>query len=461
LFAQSLGKTTKELFDLISSGQITGREIEILAAKLNQEFGGIEIKGFNAELARLKNALDEAYTTIGDAGALTILTKGLQLATVSASGALAVLILFADTLQAIALGIASGNFKNIGFEIEKALLKAAEKTDGLLDSFLGVEKQIGATGTAGEKAGTKIKDGMESAALSSEDLAKASKDVDAVLKELGIDPKQFEKPIETIISAFERLANNPAAKGEQILSGLLVTLDKIASGPEGAESIDRLRFQIENLFQSGRLTAEQYAAAVNAVAVKQDGLWDSMIRTTDAGKKQEDQLKKQADEMKRAEEAARQYELKLLELASNERIKVIEARVQLNIADLQEQTKRVEAAFASINNTVTETSDNIGTLSALFVQATKGPGFTAQRVIADQLEEENKIRREAFDLQKELTKAQIDEIRARAQAFTSGNPLIQIDGAGLQPHLEAFMWEILKTIQTRVNADGLELLLGA
>jgi len=36
-----------------------------------------------------------------------------------------------------------------------------------------------------------------------------------------------------------------------------------------------------------------------------------------------------------------------------------------------------------------------------------------------------------------------------------------VDGAGLQPHLEAFMWEILRTIQVRVNQDGLEMLLGA
>ena len=42
----------------------------------------------------------------------------------------------------------------------------------------------------------------------------------------------------------------------------------------------------------------------------------------------------------------------------------------------------------------------------------------------------------------------------------SGDALIKIDGAGLQPHLEAFMWEILRTIQTRVNRDGLAMLLG-
>jgi hypothetical protein len=298
---------------------------------------------------------------------------------------------------------------------------------------------------------------MEKAGLSAKELEKASKDVDASLKELGIKPDQFEKPVEAIIAAFEKLASNPAARGDQILAGLLVTLDKIASGPEGAESIDRVRFQIEELFQSGRLSAEQYGAAVNAVAVKQDGLWDGMIRTTDAGKKQQDQIKKQAEEMKRAEEAARQYELKLLELASNERIKIIEARVELNIADLQEQTKRVEAAFASIDNTVNATSASITKLFELY---SRNPSSGVRSAIEDQIEKENKLREDGAKLQGELIKAQINALQARTERLSSGNPLIEIDGAGLQPHLEAFMWEILRTIQTRVNEDGLQLLLG-
>jgi hypothetical protein len=38
--------------------------------------------------------------------------------------------------------------------------------------------------------------------------------------------------------------------------------------------------------------------------------------------------------------------------------------------------------------------------------------------------------------------------------------MISIDGTGLQPHLEAFMWEILGAIQVRANAEGSEFLLG-
>jgi len=41
-----------------------------------------------------------------------------------------------------------------------------------------------------------------------------------------------------------------------------------------------------------------------------------------------------------------------------------------------------------------------------------------------------------------------------------GDALITIDGAGLQPHLEGFMWEILEAIQIRATSEGAEFLLG-
>ena len=52
-------------------------------------------------------------------------------------------------------------------------------------------------------------------------------------------------------------------------------------------------------------------------------------------------------------------------------------------------------------------------------------------------------------------------LKAQTRAIDKGDSIIKVDGAGLQPHLEAFMWEILRQIQIRVNQDGLKLLLGA
>jgi hypothetical protein len=63
-------------------------------------------------------------------------------------------------------------------------------------------------------------------------------------------------------------------------------------------------------------------------------------------------------------------------------------------------------------------------------------------------------------MQKELVDAQVDNMNARTDAMRNGQAMIQIDGKGLQPQLEAFMFEILKAIQVRANAEGAQYLVG-
>jgi len=166
---------------------------------------------------------------------------------------------------------------------------------------------------------------------------------------------------------------------------------------------------------------------------------------SDAAKKTEDATKK-----------SETYMLKMEELASNERIKYIEATVAINTAQIDADVRYVEAAFESINTTINSTGDLIGSLFGAMNEASSYDKIGIQ----DQIEEENRRRQEALELQKELTMAQIEAIRARTEQMQRGDALIKVDGAGLQPHLEAFMWEILRAVQVRVNQDGLEMLLG-
>lgn len=153
-------------------------------------------------------------------------------------------------------------------------------------------------------------------------------------------------------------------------------------------------------------------------------------------------------------------EIELEKIASNERIKSIEAKISLDIAQLEADTKRVEAAFSSIDNTVNSTGDLLGDLFGLFKDF-DNLSFGAIRQIERQIESENRRRDDALKLQKQLTQAQIAQLRAQTRNLERGDALIKVDGAGLQPHLEAFMFEILRAIQVRVNQDGLGLLLNA
>ncbi|MDP3520683.1 MAG: tape measure protein [Hydrogenophaga sp.] len=175
-------------------------------------------------------------------------------------------------------------------------------------------------------------------------------------------------------------------------------------------------------------------------------------------------LAAQADESRakalaKTEEAALKSRVELEKIASNERIKFIEATVKLDIAKLEADVKKFEAVFASIDNTINSTGD---LLSSLFgnLKDSDSMSWDSLRKIDDQIEKENKIREAAFTLQKAMTETQIEYMRAQIQAMRNGDGFIKIDGAGLAPHLEAFMWEILKTIQVRVNKDGLKMLLG-
>ena len=150
------------------------------------------------------------------------------------------------------------------------------------------------------------------------------------------------------------------------------------------------------------------------------------------------------------------YQLKLLELNSNENIKIIEAKVSLDIAEFEAGARRAEAFAQTISDTFANTGDLIGNLFGGFDDASR----SEQIAMASQIKTENERRQQALDDQSSLTQAEVEYIRQKTQNLKRGDALIKVDGSGLQPHLEAFMFEILREIQVRVNADGEEMLLG-
>ena len=453
-FSESLGITTEQLYKQISAGEIGGNAMLKFAHVLNQALKGVDFEGFVASSNRFKNAITEAYIDLGNAGTFDVLTKGVQAGTAAIVGAIAGFKLLGEIAANVAYSIASGDWAGFGKRFDESMAKSADTTRKASDALLGVKSATAAAGDAGEKAGGQITTGFEKAKLSADALEKASKEVDKLLKELGIDPKSFVDPIETVTRAFSELAKNPAVTGDQFLSGFLVTLDKI----KGDKALDDLRFQLEDAFQRGTIGADKYGVAISALDQKQSGVWDGMIRTTKEAGKVADAHEKQAEKARKAEEATAKLALELEKLASNERIKLIEAKVQIDVARLQADTEIVKAMFASIDNTVTSTGDLIGKLFGEL--DSKNNSFSEQWKIEEQIDMENERRDKALELQKELTQAQIREMEARTRSMESGDALIKIDGAGLKPHLEAFMWEILRTIQTRVNRDGLRMLVG-
>lgn len=163
-----------------------------------------------------------------------------------------------------------------------------------------------------------------------------------------------------------------------------------------------------------------------------------------------------AEKTRKVVDETENYRLELEKIESNERIKTIEATVSLNIAEVEANAEKVVAIAKTIGEAFGSTGDVI---SNLFGE--KGDASRSDQLdIEKQIRKENKLRDEAMEQQKKLNKAQIDYIKEKTKQLSKGDGLIKVEGSGLAPHLEAFMFEILENIQVRVNAAGEEMLLG-
>ena len=155
--------------------------------------------------------------------------------------------------------------------------------------------------------------------------------------------------------------------------------------------------------------------------------------------------------VERLGQAAQQLDLK-------EKLALIEAQTAITTARIEADAQKSVAAFESISTSITSTGENLRDLYGLFSDA---DSISEKFFLSDQIELQNERQEKALELQEKLTNEQIAASRAQRNRLESGESIITVNGDGLQPHLEAFMWEILETIQVRVNADGLDMLLGA
>lgn len=157
--------------------------------------------------------------------------------------------------------------------------------------------------------------------------------------------------------------------------------------------------------------------------------------------------------------------------------KTIEIETNLKIATIKEQSDIIQkslewkakvdiAEVEGVLDVLEQQSKNIGTLfestgdtlSSALESMRKDKGWN--REIDEQVKRESDRRDKAIQMQEDLTNAQLDYLRKKSAALSRGDALIKVDGSGLQPYLEAFMFEILKAIQVRANEEGAAFLTG-
>lgn len=276
------------------------------------------------------------------------------------------------------------------------------------------------------------------------------------------------------------------AKSKQVLANSELKLAEF----ERAEALEEQRKQQEALKQSTLAIIDQYGDLTKAEWELLDAGTKAELSearrlankegwlsaTSDATKAAEDeakalekekQLRKEAaDELFRQTQLTYDYQTALVEIASNERIRNMELNFEFDIAQMRENAETARAIISSIGETVNSTGETLTGLADLLTgfSSTSSSGY---REIMEIIRDEETRRDEAIKMQQEITRAQVDQmdaqttlLRQRADAYARGDAAITINGEGLQPHLEAFMWEILEVLQVRVNAEGHAMLLG-
>lgn len=137
--------------------------------------------------------------------------------------------------------------------------------------------------------------------------------------------------------------------------------------------------------------------------------------------------------------------------------KDVEIKPELKTDQLKKDTEAVKEMLESLSSGMTSTGN---LLSDLFGELGKSGDWGKQKDIERQIRKETKNREQQLEMQKKLADAEVDYKKARTEALERGDSIITVQGDGLAPHLEAFMWEILSAIQVRANEDAAEFLLG-
>jgi TP901 family phage tail tape measure protein len=164
------------------------------------------------------------------------------------------------------------------------------------------------------------------------------------------------------------------------------------------------------------------------------------------------------DAIKKDVNALVEYETKMEEIASNERIKTLELAVEINVAQIEADAKKVVAAFETIGSTYAATTDLIGKLASAY--ASLNDHSHGANVLEEIMNKQLKLQEEQWEKEKELLDAQIENIRAKTERLSGQDPLITINTDGLEPILDELLYTVLEKIQVRANEEGQQWLLG-
>jgi TP901 family phage tail tape measure protein len=265
---------------------------------------------------------------------------------------------------------------------------------------------------------------------------------------------EFESLTATVDVSRIALEQSPSNNGvADALEEIIVTAERWDPGVFSAplQEIEVTAQRVESAFQSNASAIGEIIPIYDEATGKLLGYSDGLAGATTL-------IGSFSDSSALAAAATRDFAEASEQITLDEKLALIDSRTQITVAGIEAGARTMESAFESVNTSIESTGD---TLSSLFgLLGDENISKFDKLDLSKEIERESERRDAALALQEKLIAAQARLANAQAERLKDGGALINVNGDGLQPHLEAISYSLFEAIQVRVNADGYELLLG-
>lgn len=361
---------------------------------------------------------------------------------------------------ALAAGVAFAAFKLGQFASEAtgagaAADKLVEKMNGVEDAAKQADRPLQDTnttlntlGNTTDQAGKRLKE--FNAAVASGELifdktanawVKASEAAEkVVVAEIGIlgVTTDLEPAMLDLYSALGLTADGTKKLADATKDGVLSQSDYKA----GLAALDAA-------FKDGSLSLDQYTIAVEQINISAGKAPPALDKMTKA---EEDAAKKTKDLAAESEKFALEWG----KLLSAERIAVFEASADIQVAQIEADSKRAVAAMEMLGASFANTGDVLTELIGLWV----GLEGMDQSTIEGWIEREYEIRAALAQAQIDMVNAEIRRLEAQTALLERGGVELKITADGMEEDLKQFMFQIIDRVRVSVAGSYEEFLLG-
>lgn len=381
--------------------------------------------------------------------------------------------LLGEALNTLAAVQAASTISELGLALTGVDFAGLATKAGALATALGQAGLVAAAGASGYAVGSVLKEGIDGLIST---VTGSEQTLGTFIYDLfhAGDDETTSQAVRDVTQSVQDQADTIGNVSTNTLDWQSIVNDFVSNSGLVSDSVADIAQQFATLEEAQNFAQKAFAGSNNVLITYKDGLYSvsegfdsvsqDLSKSTDNLKDAQDELAKGSAEWKRVQDVlldtqkvANDFRVDMQALA-NERYEVqVRAAVDLQTAQIEADTQRIQAAFESINQAVSSLTTGTTDLWSAFSDKA---GFVG----GDELEEaalrmERRLDQE-LELKRQLTEAIVEQAYATADRLNSDTPIINIDGAQLQPELEMIFDKILEYTQIRATNEGLNLLLG-